>query len=247
MMDEARTTFARYLVQRREMGESTLFLETLTRDDVLGLAAGTRSIQRPSAAVADNAPDRLRELNVLRGEAMGCTKCRLHETRSTVVFSRGSETAEVVVVGEAPGQEEDRTGFPFVGPAGRLLDKLLLSAGFPRESVYVCNVLKCRPPSNRNPQRDEIDACSSYLRRQIELVAPRVLLAVGKFAAQTLLATDTSIGKLRGQIHDYGGIPVITTFHPAFLLRSPRYTRAAWQDFQLMRRVLDGGNTAAAH
>jgi DNA polymerase len=163
----------------------------------------------------------------------------LHAGRRTVVFGEGSGMAEVVVVGEAPGQEEDRTGRPFVGRAGRLLDLMLMSAGFPREQVYICNVLKCRPPENRNPLPDEMDACTSHwLHGQIELIAPRVLLAVGKFAAQVLAASDESIGRLRGRVFACRGIPLVVTYHPAYLLRSPQMMRTAWEDLQLLRKVL---------
>jgi DNA polymerase len=165
--------------------------------------------------------------------------CRLHETRTTVVFGEGSATAEVMVVGEAPGSEEDRTGRPFVGAAGKLLDVLLLSAGFPREQVYICNVLKCRPPQNRNPLPDEVESCSGYLRGQLELIKPKILVALGNFAARALLSTEVSVSRLRRQVHDYRGTPLVATYHPAFLLRSPQWTRSAWQDFQFVRQVLD--------
>lgn len=208
-----------------------------------GGAAGGSNV----GTVADAAPGPSRDsspaaegLRVLAAEAAGCMRCRLHAGRSSVVFGEGNPNAELVVVGEAPGFEEDRTGRPFVGPAGKLLDLMLLSVGFPRESVYICNVLKCRPPQNRDPQRDEIEACTSYLHRQLELIEPRVLLAVGKFAAQTLTGSDASIGRLRGRVHEYMGIPVVATYHPAYLLRSPDRTRAAWQDLQFMREILDG-------
>ncbi|HEX6937893.1 MAG TPA: uracil-DNA glycosylase [Longimicrobiales bacterium] len=197
-------------------------------------------VRRDGAAGGVSAADGLR---VLAAEATGCTRCRLHEGRSTVVFGEGDPEAELVVVGEAPGFEEDRTGRPFVGPAGKLLDLMLLSIGFPRESVYICNVLKCRPPNNRDPQRDEVEACASYLHRQLDLIAPRALLAVGRFAVQTLTGSDVSIGRLRGRVHDYRGTPLVATYHPAFLLRSREWTRAAWQDLQLLREVLD--NAAA--
>jgi DNA polymerase len=163
----------------------------------------------------------------------------LHEGRKTVVFGEGNPNADVMVVGEAPGQEEDRTGRPFVGQAGKLLDLLLMTAGFPRESVYICNTLKCRPPNNRNPLPDELEACSGFLQGQIDAIAPRVLIAVGKFAAQSLLQSEESIGRLRGQIHNYRGKPLIVTYHPAYLLRTPSASRVAWQDFQLLRQVLD--------
>ncbi len=197
-----------------------------------GLPAGP---EEPSAA----APSAVEGLRVLGMEATGCTRCRLHEGRHNVVFGEGNPQAELVVVGEAPGYEEDRTGRPFVGPAGKLLDLMLLSIGFPRESVYICNVLKCRPPNNRDPQSDEVAACSTYLHRQLDLIAPRALLAVGKFAAQVLTGKDVSIGQLRGRVHEHRGTPLVATYHPAFLLRSRQWTRAAWQDLQLLREVLD--------
>ncbi|HZG42650.1 MAG TPA: uracil-DNA glycosylase family protein [Longimicrobium sp.] len=178
-------------------------------------------------------------LNAVREIALGCPRCGLAKTRTHVVFGEGSETADVMVVGEAPGQEEDRSGRPFVGRAGQLLDLLLLSSGFQRADVYVCNVLKCRPPQNRNPQPDEVDACSPYLLRQVELVKPRVILAFGAFAAQTLLGTDITIGKLRGRTHEYRGIPLVPTYHPAACLRHPAWVRSVWEDLQRARDVLE--------
>jgi DNA polymerase len=169
----------------------------------------------------------------------------LHEGRRNVVFGEGNVAAEVVIVGEAPGSEEDRTGRPFVGRAGKLLDLLLMSAGFPRSAVYICNVLKCRPPENRDPARDEVEQCSAHLRRQLEAIRPSVLLAVGKFAAQMLSGSEQSIGALRGKVHSYQGIPLVATYHPAFLLRSPQGVRGAWQDFQLLHEVLDARRGAA--
>jgi uracil-DNA glycosylase family 4 len=170
--------------------------------------------------------------------ALGCPNCGLAKTRTRVAFGEGSETAQLMVVGEAPGENEDRQGRPFVGRAGKLLDLLLLSAGFPRESVYICNVLKCRPPGNRNPEPAEIEACSPYLQRQIELVRPRAMLAFGAFAAQTLLATDVSIGRLRGRVHQYRGIPLVATYHPAALLRQQQWVPLAWEDLQRARAQL---------
>lgn len=177
---------------------------------------------------------------MLADEAAGCTKCGLHASRQSVVFGEGNAAAELVVVGEAPGFYEDRSGRPFVGPAGKLLDLLLMSIGLARESVYICNVLKCRPPENRNPTPAEVACCSPFLHSQLEVIAPRVLLAVGNFAVQTLLETDRSIGILRGRVHTYRGVPLVATYHPAYLLRNRSSTRASWHDFQLARRVLDG-------
>ena len=185
-------------------------------------------------------PAAVAELEQLASVAAGCVECRLHETRTQVVFGEGNPAADLVVVGEAPGQEEDRTGRPFVGRAGKLLDMLLMASGFPRDEVYICNVLKCRPPGNRNPQADEMDVCSrNFLHRQLEVIAPRMLLAVGRFATQALLNTSAAIGSLRGHTHEYRGIPLIISYHPAYLLRSPNMIRTAWSDYQLIRKVLD--------
>ncbi len=181
----------------------------------------------------------LGSLEQLREVALGCPRCRLCETRGHVVFGEGSPTADLLVVGEAPGADEDRYGRPFVGRAGKLLDLLLSSVGFSRESIYICNVLKCRPPGNRNPEPEEIEACSPYLRRQVELVRPRAMLAVGGFAAQTLLGSTTPIGRLRGTVHQYEGVPLVPSYHPAALLRNPVWVRPVWEDLQRLREVLD--------
>lgn len=197
------------------------------------------SPRAPAAYVSAEEISSLPVLSEVREIALGCPRCALAKTRTHVVFGEGRENADVMVVGEAPGQEEDRSGRPFVGKAGKLLDLLLLSSGFPREEVYICNVLKCRPPQNRNPQPDEVDACSPYLLRQVELVQPRVILAFGTFAAQTLLGTDITIGKLRGRTHQYRGVPLIPTYHPAACLRHPAWTRSVWEDLQRARGVLE--------
>jgi DNA polymerase len=192
------------------------------------------------AALRSPTPEVTAGLTTLADAAAACTRCGLHAGRQQVVFGEGNAAADLVVVGEAPGQEEDKTGRPFVGRAGRLLDLLLLSAGFPRKEVYICNVLKCRPPNNRNPQADEMDLCTrNFLYGQLDLIAPRALLAVGRFAVQALLETTESIGRLRGRLHTYRGTPLIVSYHPAYLLRSPNMVRAAWSDYQLARTVLD--------
>jgi uracil-DNA glycosylase len=239
-----RPTLLRYLRQLADAGEKELYFDALTASDVFALLrtspADTDPTHKSAPGQATGAGDnRKSSLQVLQTKAGGCTNCRLHEGRRTVVFGEGSVSADVMIVGEAPGQEEDRTGRPFVGPAGKLLDLLLLSAGFPREDVYICNVLKCRPPNNRNPLPDEIEQCSGFLQGQINAIAPRALVAVGKFAAQALLQTEESIGRLRGQVHTYRSMPLVVTYHPAYLLRTPSATRVAWQDFQLLRQVLD--------
>jgi DNA polymerase len=168
-----------------------------------------------------------------------CTRCPLYSTAKNPVPGEGNPDADLVIVGEAPGATEDETGRPFVGQAGQLLTKILGAINLTRDDVFICNVLKHRPPANRNPRPEEVTACSPYLVRQIELTRPRVILALGTFAAQTLLETKLSISKLRGQIHRYYGVPLIVTYHPAALLRNPAWKRPAWEDVQLARRVLD--------
>ncbi len=169
-----------------------------------------------------------------------CTKCRLCEGRSNTVPGEGADRARLVVVGEGPGKTEDETGRPFVGKAGELLTKILSAIGLAREQVYICNVVKCRPPENRTPQYDEIAACVPYLFRQIELLAPSVILAMGNTAAQTLLNTKQSLGALRSKVHRFRGIPVIVTYHPAALLRNPNWKKPTWDDVRIAHRLLDG-------
>jgi uracil-DNA glycosylase len=168
-----------------------------------------------------------------------CTRCPLYATATKAVPGDGSAQAEMMIVGEAPGANEDATGKAFVGAAGQLLTKILSAVNLQREDVFICNVMKHRPPGNRNPTLDEVAACRPYLVRQIEVVKPKVILALGTFAAQTLLATKLSISKLRGQMHRYHGVPLIVTYHPAALLRNPGWKRPTWEDVQLARRVLD--------
>ena len=168
-----------------------------------------------------------------------CTKCKLCENRSHTVPGEGPNDARLVVVGEGPGRTEDETGRPFVGKAGELLTKILEAIDFPREQVFICNVVKCRPPENRLPQYDEIAACVPYLYRQIELLKPAVILAMGGTAAQTLLNTKQSLGALRNQVHRFRGIPVVVTYHPAALLRNPNWKRPTWDDVRIARRILD--------
>jgi uracil-DNA glycosylase len=245
---EARALLARYLRQRREMGEAEFVFETLDAAQLGALleprprgAARTASGLPTASAAMAAASSRTVEIGslaALRDEAYGCHACGLAGSRNSVVFGEGSPNAELLVVGEAPGADEDASGRPFVGRAGRLLTLMLAAVGFRREEVYICNVLKCRPPGNRNPQESEVAACSGYLRRQVELVGPRVVIACGTFAAQTLLQSTLPIGRLRGSAHQYGGVPLIATYHPAALLRNPAWVRPAWEDLQRVRAVL---------
>jgi DNA polymerase len=176
----------------------------------------------------------------LRAAVGACRLCGLCEGRTQTVFGVGQSTAEVLVVGEAPGAEEDRQGEPFVGRAGQLLNAMLRALGRPRETVYIANVLKCRPPGNRDPSAAEVASCLPYLQRQIELLAPRLILVVGRIAAQSLLATDTGIGRLRGHLHRFGaqGTALMVTYHPAYLLRSPAEKRRVWMDLKAARAEL---------
>lgn len=168
----------------------------------------------------------------LQSKALACHRCRLCETRTTVVFGEGNIRSKLVFVGEAPGRDEDRQGRPFVGRAGQLLTKMIEAMGLKREEIYIANCLKCRPPENRNPLPDEIALCQPILRRQIELIGPKVICALGKFASQTLLATETPISKLRGHFQDYHGIKLMPTYHPAYLLRNPGEKKWVWEDLQ---------------
>jgi len=250
---------ARLLRQREEMGQGPLFLESMDSAQAQALARAARkqvppSRPAPAANVKRAAPRRSAptagvtalpvlpaELEAMRIEAQGCSACRLCEGRTQAVFSDGSPDARLMVVGEAPGAQEDATGLPFVGPAGKLLDLMLASVGLSRkDSVYICNVVKCRPPGNRNPEKDEIESCAPFLRRQIELVRPQAVLAVGTFSAQLLAASDLPLGKLRGEVYSYEGVPLVITYHPAALLRNSGWRGATWDDLQLLRQVMDG-------
>jgi DNA polymerase len=168
-----------------------------------------------------------------------CTKCALHTSRNHTVFGVGNPDADVVFVGEAPGRDEDLQGEPFVGRAGQLLNKILAAIGFQREDVYIANILKCRPPDNRDPAPDEVMQCEPYLIRQLEIIEPKVICALGRVAATTLLKTGMSLTKMRQQVHDYHGIPLIPTYHPAALLRNPNWKRPAWEDVQKLRALYD--------
>ena len=183
---------------------------------------------------------RAADLEAIARLVADCTKCRLCEHRTHTVPGEGPADARLVVVGEGPGRTEDETGRPFVGQAGQLLTKILGAIDLTREQVFICNVVKCRPPENRTPQYDEVAACVPYLFRQIDLLKPKVILAMGNAAAQTVLNTKQSLGALRNRVHRFRGIPVIVTYHPAALLRNPNWKRPTWDDVRIARRLLDG-------
>ncbi len=168
-----------------------------------------------------------------------CTQCKLCEGRTNAVPGEGPADARLVVVGEGPGAVEDETGRPFVGRAGELLTEILAAIELPREQVYICNIVKCRPPSNRKPQQDEIDSCVPYLYRQLAVIKPAVILAMGGTAAETLLGTRQSLGAMRNQVHEFRGIPLVVTYHPAALLRNPHWKKPTWDDVRIARQLVD--------
>jgi uracil-DNA glycosylase family 4 len=183
-------------------------------------------------------PAPLVSLESIRADIGDCQRCKLAPTRTHIVFGSGNPNAELVFVGEAPGADEDEQGLPFVGAAGQYLTKIIESIGVKREDTYICNILKCRPPNNRNPEPDEVAQCSPFLKRQLEAIKPKIVCCLGKFAAQTMLQSADSITRLRGRFHDIDGMRVIATFHPAYLLRSPEKKREVWEDMKTIRAEL---------
>jgi len=231
---------------KRELLDATLQVRSLLQDL---LYLGVREITPaeipgdlppcpPQVRGIDEGGDALcrhETLEEIRAELGDCRRCPLCQGRRTIVFGVGNPHARLVFVGEAPGREEDEKGEPFVGEAGRLLDRILFAMGLERPEVYICNVEKCRPPANRDPSPVEIEACEPYLKRQLAAIRPQVIVALGKFAAQTLLRDEAPISRLRGKWRTYEGIPLMPTYHPAFLLRNPAEKRAVWED---MKQVL---------
>ena len=205
-------------------------------------APATEEKNEPTPMVVESvvAFDQGEALDAFREEICECTLCPLGGNRNQFVFGSGNSDAGIMFVGEAPGADEDRLGLPFVGAAGQLLTKIIEAMGLPREEVYICNILKCRPPNNRDPRPEEIAQCEPYLKRQIELVQPRVLCTLGRFAAQTLLRSNLTMGRLRQNEHRYEGIPLVATYHPAALLRNPQWKRPTWEDIKKVRRLYDG-------
>lgn len=207
--------------------------------------------EREHAREPTDSPARIAAMDwdVLAGTVSGCLNCPLHAGRTRTVFGVGNRQADWLIVGEAPGAEEDRRGEPFVGRAGRLLDAMLAALGHARAEVYIANVVKCRPPENRDPRPDEAAACAPYLDRQIALLEPRIILAVGRVAAQRLLGTDSPVGRLRGKVHRYGAgkIPLVVTWHPAYLLRRPEAKAETWRDLVLAAGAARQGTVQEAH
>ena len=194
------------------------------------LAAGTKEVSVETASREGNG-----SLESIRADMGDCRECVLSEKRKQIVFGVGNESADLMFVGEAPGADKDRLGEPFVGNAGKLLDKILAAAGLDRKSVYITNIVKCRPPENRDPRPDEVLGCNAYLLRQIDVIKPKIICALGRFAAQTLLKKQDGIGKLRGRWYDWNGIKLICTYHPSACLHNTDYKRPVWDDFQMLR------------
>ena len=204
---------------------------------------GMGIVSFPVSEMKPNEPDQstMITLEDVRKELGDCKRCKLHRGRKTIVFGEGNEKATLMLIGEGPGYDEDVQGRPFVGKAGQLLTKILQSINLPREEVYIANIIKCRPPQNRNPEPDEIQSCNPFLMKQIRVIQPKIICALGTFSAQTLLKTDTKITALRGKFYDLEGIKVIPTYHPAFLLRNPERKREVWED---MKKIAEWLNNA---
>jgi len=222
----------------REWGFDTV--QPLSAADPSPMVAEKSVTPRAADSEVSPAPvaDISASLDDLQKSLDGCSRCSLCQQRNHIVFGAGNPQARVVLVGEAPGREEDLRGYPFVGEAGQLLEKILQAMGLSRQTVYICNVIKCRPPGNRDPKPDEIAACEPFLKQQLAIIKPEIIITLGRFAAQTLLRTTAPIGRLRGQWREYEGIALMPTFHPAYLLRNPSGKRPVWEDMKLVMQRL---------
>lgn len=234
------------MTRREDLAEHLTFFQELGATGVSRQRDWRRRADTPDAASPAPETDDRRDsatagnetLERIQADLGDCTRCKLHQGRTTVVFGVGNPRADLMFVGEAPGRDEDRQGIPFVGRAGQLLTKIIASIGLDRDEVYIANVIKCRPPNNRNPELDEIQTCEPFLFRQVDVIQPKVVVALGAFAVRTLLRTDQAISRLRGQVHEYRGAKLVPTFHPAFLLRSPDKKRDVWEDMKKVRALL---------
>ncbi len=252
-LDRILSDAQRFLQQEKLLFGNTLYPEPRTRaaepapTAVTGpepMAPKKKPTAAPAVAAAPttSAAEKWQKdatLDALNRHICECTKCRLGATRTKFVFGVGNPNADVMVIGEAPGADEDKQGEPFVGRAGQLLNKILEAINFKREEVYIANILKCRPPENRRPHPDEVEQCEPYLWKQSEIIRPKFILALGLTAAQTLLKTQESLTQLRASVHDYHGVPLYVTYHPAALLRNPEWKRPTWEDVQKLRKAYD--------
>jgi len=203
-----------------------------------GLTYIPKSFLEEKMTILNEAKDNANKLEKLRAELDGCQRCKLCSSRTNIVFGTGNPNATLVFVGEGPGAEEDKQGEPFVGRAGKLLTKMINAIGFAREEVYICNVVKCRPPKNRDPERDEIEQCEPFLKKQLDIIRPKVIVGLGRHACQTLLKEDVAMSKIRGRFHEYEGLKFMPTYHPAYLLRNPSAKKDVWLDLQLVMKEL---------
>lgn len=231
-------SFKERLQVDRELGRPLSYLTRSTDVAAGGTAAIPAKMGAPAAETALSGI--VSSLDEVRAALGDCRRCPLHRTRRRLVFGEGNPRADLVFVGEAPGADEDAQGRPFVGRAGQLLTKIIEAMGLKREEVYICNILKCRPPGNRNPEPDEIASCEPFLIRQLEAIHPRVICALGTFAAHTLLKSEAPISVLRGCFHSYQGIPLMPTYHPAYLLRNPGAKKQVWEDVRMIMKRLQG-------
>lgn len=228
----------------KEKEESLVFLHSLKEEGIEELFVAPCKIEKKenqsaSVALTINPTDLKEAMTALKAQVCPCTKCpELVKNRTQVVFGSGNLKAKLMFVGEAPGRDEDEQGLPFVGAAGQLLTKIIESIGLERKQVFIANVLKCRPPENRPPKLEEVENCSPYLLKQIELIRPRIICALGTFAAQTLLKTDTTISRLRGKFYDFAGAQLLCTYHPAYLLRNPGDKIKVWEDMKKIKKEL---------
>ncbi len=250
---DTRKEAAFFLKFLQEEGIEEIYIERKqsTPSPNLMVGYGETAVQGgPSGRTApqndENTSELKQQMMALRDQALACTKCsELYGSRTKVVFGSGNIKARLMFVGEAPGFDEDQQGLPFVGKAGQLLTKIIESIGLTREQVFIANTLKCRPPGNRQPQPDEIQNCWPFLQKQIELIQPEIICALGNFAAQTLLKSTSTISKLRGRFHDYNGTKLMCTFHPAYLLRNPEEKRKVWEDMKMIHAELRKGAETA--
>jgi len=233
----------RFTYHTRQAGATEALVE-LVRDMRLHLSAqatlGLQWLPKPAQTQETQVEEySVETLEDIRADLGECKRCRLHQGRRHIVFGEGDPRARIVIVGEGPGYEEDRQGRPFVGAAGKLLDRMIVAMGWQRPEVYIANVIKCHPPGNRNPREDEMATCGPFLKRQIRAIRPTVILTLGGFASQYLLSSRSPISLLRGRVHQFEGIPLIPTYHPAYLLRNPGQKGKAWQDLQLLMKLVD--------
>jgi uracil-DNA glycosylase len=237
-MEEVLTAAAQRQLRAELLSAVKALKGHLTEPDKYAVGLNWEKVERVQKNISVNTPNNEADLNKIYTDMTGCRLCSLGKTRRNLVFGDGNPQAKVVFVGEAPGADEDEQGLPFVGRAGQLLTKIIEAMGLSRKEVYICNILKCRPPQNRNPLPEEIAVCEPFLKRQLRSISPQIICALGTFAAKTLLKTDVPISALRGRFHLYEGIKLMPTYHPAYLLRNPSAKKLVWEDVQRIMKEM---------